>query len=213
MEKRRRITALCETMARLRAVRSIGIRAAYGVEELRRPFLVARIVFTGRTSDPELRRAFALMGAQAALSSSRAIYGPAMPWPAMPAMPAIAPPMETPEPPPLAMPAPVHALPARDVQAPAPMASAPIASAPRDATPQAATAPARSGFTVPGGPEQGRPIEDASDGTLAYWVRRIGESLNTGTARNPERDRQLVAAMDHELTARSRRAGPEGEQW
>lgn len=206
-QKRRRITALCETMARLRAVRSLGIRAAYAPDELARPFCVARIVFTGRTSDPELRRAFALMGAQAALGAARTLYGPPPMLPVAPTPMAFddePDELEVAAPPPTALPArPMPAM--APAEAPGPAAVAPAGPAP--------TGGPRTGLTVPGGPERGRPLEEASDGTLQYWARRLRESIDRGASRSPDRDLALVEAMDRILAFRKQAATIRGDQW
>lgn len=64
-----------ESKARCAAVRSLGLRGAYTTEQLAKPFVVARLVFTGQTADPVLRREFALMRARAALGASTSMYG------------------------------------------------------------------------------------------------------------------------------------------
>ncbi|HEY1692239.1 MAG TPA: hypothetical protein VGG39_08755 [Polyangiaceae bacterium] len=74
-EVRGSLAARCETSARLRAVRSLGIRTSYGKDELRKPFIAARLIFSGDSEDPSLRREFALMRASAFLDSSRSLYG------------------------------------------------------------------------------------------------------------------------------------------
>src|SRR5690606_22200519 len=65
------------TKARLRAIRSIGLRPAYTVEDLAKPFVVARLMWTGESDDPELRRTFAVMQAQRMLGGVQALYGQA----------------------------------------------------------------------------------------------------------------------------------------
>lgn len=81
-EMRLHILGHAESKAKLRAVRSLGLQTSYKPEELSRPFAVARLMFTGRTADPELRREFARMNADAMISGTRALYGaPALPAP------------------------------------------------------------------------------------------------------------------------------------
>ncbi len=80
LQDRRNILSLAVTKARLRALRDLGVRAGYTIEELGRPFVVARAVFTGRTEDPVLRREFALMHARSAMwpgGAADRLYGPA----------------------------------------------------------------------------------------------------------------------------------------
>jgi hypothetical protein len=74
-EQRLHILSLAETKARLRAVRALGIRTAYTSKELEKPFVVAKLCFTGQTSDPVLRREFALMQASRMLGGMRSLYG------------------------------------------------------------------------------------------------------------------------------------------
>ncbi len=67
--------AHAETKARLRADRALlGIRT-YTQEELRKPFVVPALVFTGHSPDPEIRRMFAMATAQAFLNGQAALYG------------------------------------------------------------------------------------------------------------------------------------------
>jgi hypothetical protein len=92
-ELRAHIMAHAESKAKLRAIRSLGLRAAYKAEDLQKPFVVARLVWTGETDDPELRRAFALRQADSMLGGARALYGD------IPVAPRVRPAI-TPEPPP-----------------------------------------------------------------------------------------------------------------
>jgi hypothetical protein len=91
-EMRLHILGHAESKAKLRAIRSLGLQTSYKPEELSRPFAIARLMFTGRTADPELRREFARMNADAMISGTRALYGaPALPAPiAAPIRPAAA---------------------------------------------------------------------------------------------------------------------------
>lgn len=70
------ITRHAESKAKLRAIRTLGIRSSYSIEELtERPFVVARLMWTGESDDPELRKLFALKTADAFLGARSAIYG------------------------------------------------------------------------------------------------------------------------------------------
>lgn len=64
-----------ETKARNRAIRRLGIRPKYRLSALQKPFVVAKMTFTGQTDDPELRKDFARMRAAAALGANRALFG------------------------------------------------------------------------------------------------------------------------------------------
>ena len=197
------IMAHAESKARLRAIRSIGVRGAYDADELQRPFVVARLMFTGRSADPETQRAFSMMTAQAMLGGRRTLYGHASPAPA-------------------ALPAPraMRALPAatRSAGAPPPPVGqtqwdddddlpdsyqhGAAEQALRQPTPPARGEGELSGLLVPGGSEKGSAIEHASDSTLQYWIGRIGTGLDAGESRSPARDQQLVDAMRAEMGAR-----------
>jgi len=75
------IVSHAETKARLRAIRSMGIRTAYDEAELDKPFVAACVMFTGQTDDPELARAFALMIARNALNGAAMLFAPPAPAP------------------------------------------------------------------------------------------------------------------------------------
>lgn len=89
-EMRLHILAHAETKARLRAIRAMGLRTSYTPAELAKPFVTARVVFTGRTADPELRRDFAKMTAASFLGGVHSLYGE--PTPAVRSLPAGTPP-------------------------------------------------------------------------------------------------------------------------
>lgn len=214
-EMRLHIMAHAESKARLRAVRSIGIRAAYDQAELEKPFVVARLVFNGRSADPETQRAFSMMTAQAMLGGRRALYGGERDSRALPA------------------PRAVQALPATQRLAPPPVGSVPFdddddlpdswkqapqaraEAAPRDVSAQQAEqqAPAQtqakpaaagrvSGFTIPGGKEKGVALEAASDESLQWWSKRIATNLDSGESRFPDKDQRLLDALHGEIDAR-----------
>lgn len=104
-EMRLHIVGHAESKARLRAIRSLGVRSAYTKSELKKPFVVAKIMWTGQSDDPELRRAFAMKQADAMLGGHRALYGEAAssaPAPAQAAAPtSIAPQLGARRPPPV----------------------------------------------------------------------------------------------------------------
>jgi hypothetical protein len=74
-EKRKHILSLCITEARLRALRTLGLRISYSRQELARPFVVAKLAFTGHSDDPALRREFALQTARSYLGAAERLYG------------------------------------------------------------------------------------------------------------------------------------------
>ncbi len=76
LELRKFILRHAETKAQNRAVcKGLGVKRAYHAKELQKPFAIAKLTFTGHTEDPELRKTFAIMNAQAALRGSSALYG------------------------------------------------------------------------------------------------------------------------------------------
>lgn len=197
------ILSHAESKARLRAVRTIGIRASYSAEALKRPFVVAKLAWTGKTTDPELRRAFALEQQRAMLGSNAALYGTTA-APATITHQGYAPPpvgqsqadlddFDTidvdPEPP----------------RAPPPRQTAP-AQAPQSAPPQApAASPSGdlSGHFMPAKKGDPRvPIEHAEDDQINYWRNRLKKGLDEGTSNYPDKDRTLLEAMDRELKRR-----------
>lgn len=249
--QRRHITSHAETKARLRAIASLGIRRSYTEKELEKPFVCAKLSFTGESKDPELRRAFALKRADALLGASQGLFGaPPMLPPSEPTALGVAPPSvgssiedaeyeeEEPAPPrrraslvagphvPPAEPPPQGAPPPYGPPSGQGSRGAPpqYAPPPADAAqrgpgapqagrqesmpygggqpgPPAAPAKRRSGLTLPGGPNKGQAVEDASDESLAYWSRRIAGGLDGGTARRG--DRELYEAMCAEITWRA----------
>lgn len=72
-----------ETGARTAAISELGLKRAATEAELARPFLVAKLQFTGQSDDPEIRKAFAVGGMHAFLGSGvPTLYGqqaPALP--------------------------------------------------------------------------------------------------------------------------------------
>ncbi len=64
-----------ETKAKLRAIADMGLRRSYTAAELEKPFAVARLMATGRTNDPELKREFARMNFDKMTSGRAALYG------------------------------------------------------------------------------------------------------------------------------------------
>jgi len=80
-QKRQHIQSLCITEARLRAIRTLGVRTAYTAEELQKPFIVAQLVFDGRSEDPEARAYFRERIADSFMGSTKSLYGSPPPAP------------------------------------------------------------------------------------------------------------------------------------
>jgi len=195
-EMRLHILSHAETKARLRAVRSLGVRTGYTTQELSKPFVVARVMFTGQTSDPELRRMFAERTADAFLGARGALYGAGPVAPSLPA-PQRAPVLGMVSAPP------VGAVPLgdddRDYYEPPPAQTA--RPAPQQGPPPAQGG--RSGQVIPGGKSRGMPVEDADDETLDYWARRVGNDIDQPEkAQYREGNQVLLDALLAEMDAR-----------
>jgi len=230
-QQRRDIVELTETKACLRVIRQL-LPQVFDADELRqKPFLVARVLATGRVADPKLRAEltrmrfaaeFAPMGARRLLYGAQDV-GTASTIPA-PRELVAAPPVheacidqddDTAPVPPRAKPVAPPAPPAR-AAAPVPPRSEPRARQPAPArqpeiAPRARSAspppadrdrePALSGFEVPGGSEKGRSIEHASTATLEWWRDYLEAKLAKGTAKRG--DDEFVQAMNDVLADRA----------
>jgi hypothetical protein len=75
LELRKFILRHAESKAKNRAIRSLGVRTAFDAKELEKPFLVAKVQFTGQSDDPELRKVFAEKLADSFTDAGRALYG------------------------------------------------------------------------------------------------------------------------------------------
>lgn len=82
-QQRKFIVALAESKAKNRVIRRLGLKSGYTPAELRdKPFAVVRLMWTGRSNDPQLAREFALMKAQQMTGGMQLAYGqPAVPPP------------------------------------------------------------------------------------------------------------------------------------
>ena len=202
-EMRLHLLSHAQTKAQLRAIRSLGVKTGYSSEELAKPFVIARLMFTGRSSDPALQRELSMMVAARHLGGRRALYGgsPDQPY-------ALSPPRRVHQPPPVA-----QAAPAAVAEHPPPPVSSDsnIVDEPPDSDPApAAPAPQQqssagpSGLTIPFGDSRGTPIEDADDKDLEWCVKAIATKLASGES--PPRfragDEALVAGMRAELDRR-----------
>lgn len=74
LELRTFLLRRAQTMAKSRAVVDMGVRRYYARDELLKPFAVARLVFTGHCSDPELARRMQLLNTERMLSGISAMY-------------------------------------------------------------------------------------------------------------------------------------------
>jgi hypothetical protein len=213
-ELRLHIVGHAESKARNRAIRTaMGLRTSYTQADLKKPFVIARLQFTGRSEDPETQRQLTLMNAAAAMGGVAALYGssqPALPGPTR------------------QDPAPVTPPPAATVPPPAPGASAADEDlveqeGPEDGydgeagpeTPPAAAAaprarPDTSGLVLPktkNGP--GEAVARTDTGLLEWWESRFLDNVND-EQRPPNyraKDRDFLAAVTAELKWRKETGG------
>jgi hypothetical protein len=76
VQLRATIERKAETGAKLRALReAFGIDHGINDDQIDRPFVISRVVFTGKSEDPELRRIFANAIAMGHLASMGALFG------------------------------------------------------------------------------------------------------------------------------------------
>lgn len=74
-EARKFIAEHAQTKAQLRAIRSIGIETSYEPEYYEDPIICARLIFTGRSDNPEIQARFAELTAVAMLGGTNMLYG------------------------------------------------------------------------------------------------------------------------------------------
>lgn len=186
-----------ESKAKLRAIGDL-VQRSYTLEQLKKPFVVAKMAFNGRTNDPRLKELFAGKIADAYLGGTTALYGGGH--------------AQVPQ---LMGPPPVGSVDDDDdgydydtgevLDTAGEQVSQKPASSAQPRQPQGEA----SGFKIPGGNAKGTLLENAADRDLAYWHNRIGKDLNEGTSRDADRDRDLWDALGAEI---NRRAGGKGEQ-
>jgi hypothetical protein len=75
LELRKFLLRHAESKAQNRAIRSLGVRTSYKRGELGKPFAVAKVIFTGKSKDPEASREFRQMIGESFMSGTRALYG------------------------------------------------------------------------------------------------------------------------------------------
>lgn len=73
--KRKFILRHAESKAMNRVIRRLGVRSKYSRQDLQKPFVVVKIMFTGHSDDPALKMMFAQKTADAFLGSRNALYG------------------------------------------------------------------------------------------------------------------------------------------
>lgn len=204
-EMRMHIQQHAETKAQLRAVRSLGIKTAYTTDELQRPFVAARIMFTGQSKDPVLRAEFARMTAASFLSGQASLYGRQLPPAQGPATLGALPP------PPVGTnrideeDAPAFIPTSRERKSDPPPAgeAKPEKRSTRKAESQGQAAGAeRSGHKMPFGRSKDVAIEDAPLQDIEWMANTIGEKLDSGESRYPDKDEVFHKALIDEIARR-----------
>jgi hypothetical protein len=82
LELRKFLLRHAESKAKNRAIASMGLKRSYMPAELNKAFAVCRLMWTGQTDDPELRRVFAEKTADAMIGGMASLYGKPAPQPA-----------------------------------------------------------------------------------------------------------------------------------
>jgi hypothetical protein len=82
LELRKFLLRHAESKAKNRAIASMGLKRSYTKAELAKPFAVCRLMWTGQTDDPELKRVFAEKTADAMIGGMASLYGRPAPQPA-----------------------------------------------------------------------------------------------------------------------------------
>lgn len=82
LELRKFLLRHAESKAKNRAIASMGLKRSYMPAELGKAFAVCRLMWTGQTEDPELRRIFAEKTADAMIGGMSSLYGKPHPQPA-----------------------------------------------------------------------------------------------------------------------------------
>ncbi len=204
-EMRLHIQAHAQTKARLRAIRSMGVRSSYVAAELEKPFLMARVMFTGRTDDPALKRMFGEMTAASFLGGTRALYGGSSPEAASRVIDVSSDRNGCGAPPP------VGSVPIEEddyIPEPTPARTASDNGGNR----QPPQEPPRSSGGAPAidtskvyMPGKGKGmVADAEDKDLKYWGDRLDRDLRDGKVADAylDRTKKQLAAIDYEIAKR-----------
>ncbi|WP_394849813.1 hypothetical protein LZC95_20440 [Pendulispora brunnea] len=180
----------CETKAMLRAIRTLGLRSGYSETELRLPFIVARLRWTGVTNDPELRRIFALRQMELMLRGSHVLYGDGPPPPFVSTSPLPVPPLS---------PSPGLHHPARTRETASVPAAPPSAPVPKGRT----AAPSKFEPIIKFGDAQGTPFSEAKTIDLTWYAQALRRQIeNPAKTRYRARNEDDLRAANEELRQR-----------
>lgn len=192
------------TKAKLRAIReAFGVSQGLLEDDLYRPFVFAKSIFTGRSSDPRIRMMFAQVIAQQQLAATSALYGAPLRQLG-------------------SAPAPIGVLQAHasaadidpeddgelvddygEVHSEPAQTSAPPPVATKPTGQSAGSTSTRQAIYMPGKKDAPKVrIVDAEDRNLAFWEERIAKALDSGDSRFPDQERATLAAIRAEIAKR-----------
>lgn len=199
-QQRQFIMEHAEAKAKNRAICDLGVKKGYTLEELQKPFVAARLSFTGRSADPERARMFAEKIADSFLGSRGALYS--LPAPEQQRRGLPPPAIDT-----TADDSGEYNTETGEVSKPAATrdgdgSGAGSGSAAQPASKPAPSKPARSGIVLTLGRDKGKEIEDASTQNLEWAANYIEGKLEAEESRFPDKDRASLAAMRAELQRR-----------
>ncbi len=182
------IAEMAESKAKLRAIKdAFGIKGGYTLEELKKPFVTARVMFNGRSEDPETQRMFSRAIAASFLDSSSALFG--------------AP--QTREPEPARLPPPDAGV---DDSGEWPIKEnkeGPEAGRePAETSPEMHADGANPDLELKFSRSKGHKVRDARTVDLEWIAATVSANLGGGNSRYPDSDRKLLAAVRAELTQR-----------
>lgn len=194
------------TKARLRAIRSLGIKTSYEPSELAKPFVAVRLSFTGNFQDPEARAHYQRRLTDSFMDDTSAAFGGKAPPAPGSGTPATARPDSTPvrrlPPPPVAQ----STVDPEDLDPAAGAASAAQASAPQAGSSNADQVRHAEGserFRLPKKGGGGPTVLEADYDDLQFWRRRLAEGLEKEPNKKyADKDRDLLAAIEREIAAR-----------
>jgi len=193
-----------ESKAMNRAIRILGaLRPSYTLEQLKKPFVMVKLVWTGESDDPELRRTFAMMGAARTLGGRGAaarLFGQE---------PNFQLPQATPPPQMLGAPARRHAVIDADEEepTPAPRARAQAPEPPPTPRPAAPAGSAGNDTTVVKfGKNKGTPIAELSEESYVWYLEALEASID-----DPERERFRDDNLLHLAAVKAARRGATAE--
>lgn len=199
-QERATILAKVQTKSELRAIRAIlGVKVGFSPEELRKPFLVVKLIAdTSRIEDPETRKVVLLERMRRAMGGHRVMFASEMQQATQLHVTAT----------------PTRALPPGQHQ---------TSRGAVDVEPEADTFDGRPPAQPPrqqqrrerplkmpgkkGDPRTGIPIENAETKDLEYWVGRIAKNLGDDSSQDPAHDKRLLEAMQAELLKRGNGGG------